>query len=301
MSLTYEDNDTTPIAQILCPGDDRLVYISNETKQYEGQIGPDGREEVLHKVWDLDTINTIADAMNNGMNLKGIIDLFASVSVKEQKEPEYDGLEGDEIYLDEDECIEVLPTPRNERIIIGGQTGCGKSTWAATYARLWKKLHPDGMIHIFCRQGGDPAFAGIDHEEIVVDHDLISEVLGIHDFTDTLVIFDDMDNLQEKSVIEYIHKLMNDLMSCGRKQNIYVIYMTHIFKNRAKTQIPLLEASKIVFFNGAGDRGNIGVLKDYAQMNKKEIDRLIGLDSHWCCLERSRPRYLVHQKGIFLL
>jgi len=50
-----------------------------------------------------------------------------------------------------------------------------------------------------------------------------------------------------------------------------------------------------------GDRGNVGVLKDYAQMSKEEVNRLISVKSRWCCLERKRPRYVVHERGIFLV
>jgi len=291
MSLTYEDNGTPPIAQIFSPGDDRFVYIDEEPPCAPTQST---QENIMDKVWDIDTINSIADALNSGMTFNGIIELFSPPVEEEEC-----GM--DEIDLDSDESIEVIPAPQNERLIIGGPAGSGKSTFAADYARLWKKLFPNGLIHLFARQSDDPAFEDIELEEIVVDQSIIGEDLGIHDFKDTLVIFDDMDNLQDKDVINYIHKLLNDLMACGRKQNIYVMYITHIFRNRQKTQVALNEANKIVFFNGMGDRQNVGVLKEYAQMNKDEIERLTTLPSRWCCLERKRPRYVVHEKGIFLL
>ncbi len=292
MSLTYEDNGTTPIALI---NEDTFVYIDEEEALSDNEVN-DIRKEIMNKVWDSDTINSLADSLNNGMSLGSIIDLLAG-DEEEEKCP----LPTSEIRLDQDDKIEVVPAPTNERIIIGGPAGSGKSYWAAIYARLWQKLHPEGLIHIFVRQADDPAYKGIEFEEIVVDNTILERDLGIFDFVDTLVIFDDMDNLQDKDVIVYIHKLLNDLMACGRKQNIYVMYVTHIFKNRLKTQVALNESNKIVFFNGMGDRGNVGVLKDYAQMSKDEVARLIAVKSRWCCLERKRPRYVVHEKGIFLV
>ncbi len=290
MSLTYEDNGTAPIALI---NENTLVYIDQNESSSDSIY--ESKQEVLNKVWDTDTINSIAESLESGMTLGEIVDLFSSIDEDEN----IPGM--NEIKLSEDEQIEVLPSPKNERIIIGGPAGSGKSYWAAMYARLWQKLHPEGLIHIFVRQADDPAYEGIEFEEIVADRDILDKDLGIFDFVDTLVIFDDMDNLQDKDVITYIHKLLNDLMACGRKQNIYVMYVTHIFKNRNKTQVPLNESNKIVFFNGMGDRGNVGVLKDYAQMDKKEIERVISVKSRWCCLERTRPRYLIHEKGIFLI
>lgn len=290
MSLTYEDNDTAPIALI---NEDTFVYIDEKEPEESEFECNDRRREIMDKVWDSDTINSLADSLNNGMSLGNIIDLLT--------EDEDEKSDTTEIRLDQDDKIEVVPSPMNERIIIGGPAGSGKSYWSAMYARLWQKLHPDGLIHIFVRQEDDPAYKGLEFEEIVVDRSILDQDLGIFDFVDTLVIFDDMDNLQDKDVIMYIHKLLNDLMACGRKQNIYVMYVTHIFKNRMKTQVALNESNKIVFFNGMGDRGNVGVLKDYAQMSKEEVNRLISVKSRWCCLERKRPRYVVHEKGIFLV
>jgi hypothetical protein len=293
MSLTYEDNDTAPVALI---NEDTFVYIDENELIGEEYENEQRKEEILDQVWDTNTINSIAESLESGMSLREIIDLFSSGD-EEDKIPS----SMNEIKLQPDEKIEVVPSPMNERIIIGGPAGSGKSYWAAMYARLWQKLHPDGLIHIFVRQADDPAYEGIEFEEIVVDDSILGRDLGIFDFIDTLVIFDDMDNLQDKDVIVYIHKLLNDLMACGRKQNIYVMYVTHIFKNRFKTQVALNESNKIVFFNGMGDRGNVGVLKDYAQMSKEEVNRLISVKSRWCCLERKRPRYVVHERGIFLV
>ena len=290
MSLTYEDNDTPPVALI---NGDTFVFIDENESSSESN---DDKQELMEKTWDIDSVNSIADALMNGMSFDDIIDLFSGESDEKENPSSMN-----EIKLQQDDKIEVVPTPTNERIIIGGPAGSGKSYWAAMYARLWQKLHPEGIIHIFVRQADDPAYEGIDFEEIVVNSDILGQDLGIFDFVDTLVIFDDMDNLQDKDVIDYIHKLLNDLMACGRKQNIYVMYVTHIFKNRFKTQVALNESNKIVFFNGMGDRGNVGVLKDYAQMSKEEVNRLIAIKSRWCCLERKRPRYVVHEKGIFLV
>ncbi len=288
-TLSYEDNGTPPIAQI---NSSDLVFISDAASTLESQ-----EPSILDQPLDVDTILSIADSLQQGLTLNQVVHLFSSFenSTLPPSSPTT------HIDLSPSDTIQVIPSPTNERMLIGGPTGCGKSTFASDYARTWQKLFPDRLIHIFARQANDAAFEGIDCEEIVVTPDILERDLGIHDFVDTLVIFDDMDNLQDKDCLSYIHKLLNDLMACGRKQNIYVIYMTHLFLNRNKTQIPLNETNKIVFFNGMGDRQNRKVLTEYAQMSKSDVDCLTSLPSKWCCLERSRPRYVVHEKGVFLL
>ena len=278
MSLTYQDNDTSPIAQV----DDKLVYLDSNPATHD-------KTDIMNKIWDTDTINVIAEALNE-MSLGQLIKVLSST---EEKKGGMKVIEGED--------VQVIPSPECERLIIGGTSGSGKSWFAANYAKMWQKLFPDKKIYLFARQEDDRAFDDIELEEIIASPDLLEEALDIHTFEDSLVIFDDMDNLQDKKVLDYIHGLINDLMACGRKKNVYVMYITHKFKNHQKTKIALNESNKLVFFNGTGDKNNIDVLKDYANMLPLEIKMLTTLPARWCCVERNRPRYVVHENGVILL
>lgn len=292
-SLTYENNDTAPIAKISSPRGDRFVYISeNESK--ERKI----KESSVDKVWDIDTINSIADALSQGKTLGEIINIFDEANLEDEED---DGNLGREIQLESDERIEVMPGPKTDRLMVAGPTGCGKSTFCAQWAKVWQALNPEKNVYLFARQEDDHAFDGLECEEIVVDDNILDRKLGIDDFVDSLVIFDDMDNLQDKKVSLYIHKLLDDLMACGRKKGCSVIYMSHLFLARDKTKIALSETNKIVFFPGPGIRQIKNVLKDYICMETPMINMLTNVRSRWCCLERDSPQYLIYQKGVFLL
>lgn len=278
MSLTYQDNDTPPIAKV----DDKFVYIDEKPATHD-------KIDIMNKIWDIDTINIIAEVLNE-MSLKQVIDILSSTEGKKGGMMEIEGKD-----------VQVIPSPMCERLIIGGTSGSGKSWFAANYAKMWQTLFPEKNVYLFARQEDDTAFDGIELEEIIASPNLLEETLDINTFEDSLVIFDDMDNLQDKKVLDYIHLLLGDLMACGRKKNIYVMYITHKFKNNLKTKVALNESNKIVFFNGTGDKNNIDVLKDYACMKSDEIKRMITLPGRWACLERNRPRYVVYEKGVVLL
>jgi hypothetical protein len=292
MSLTYESNGTDPIARIInCDDQSELfVYIDEN----EGPELDEVKEEYLDMELDQDMIDMILESFQKGMTIRGLIDLFSS----EESLPQI-GMKS--IETGPNEQVSILPASSSERVFIAGPSGCGKSTIASQYAIEYKKLYPDSMIHLFARQEDDPAFDGIELEEILVDESILERTITLDDLENSLVIFDDMDNLQDKKLLTYIHKLVNDVMSNGRKKNIYIIYISHLLMNYGQTRVVLNEANKVVFYNGVGSRQNKNFLKTYAGMEKNEVDFLTDLASRWVCLVRKFPRYVIHEKGIFLL
>lgn len=292
MSLTFQDNGTSPIAKITSPGTARYVYLSMTPSPPNSEISE--TSSILDEPLDEKEIEMISQALREGTTLRGLIE-----DLSEEKDAQSTGETC--IQLLPGENIFVMPAPESERVMIGGESGCGKSTLAALYATLWKEMFPEDMIYLFARQEDDPAFQNIEHEEIVVNEDLIYQKLDLDDFSNSLVIFDDMDNLQDKRLLKRVHDLMGDLMSNGRKKNIWVVYLTHILLNRSQTKVPLNESNKVIFFNGCGARQNINFLKSYAGLLKPQIDLLTNLPSRWIMLSRKMPRYVIHEKGIFLL
>jgi hypothetical protein len=124
----------------------------------------------------------------------------------------------------------------------------------------------------------------------------------LQSYSNSLVIFDDVDNLMSKVLLKQIHSLNNDLMCNGRKQNINVAYIGHIMLNAHQTKVVLNEASKVFFFSGTGARGVTNFLKTYAEMEKGEIAKIKAIkDSRWIMLNRSNPRYVATEKSIFLI
>lgn len=281
MSLTYSKTDT-PIALI---NDKKVVYLDKEG------IGE-------NKVSYLDLRLTEDEIVDFGTKLmRGMTIREAASEVDELLSNDGDMKE---IELSPGEFIEVVPSKYPERVLVCAQSGAGKSTWSAKYAKLWKQMNPDGEVWLFVRSEGDPAFDGLDCREVEVDNVEDLE-FNIKDYTNTLCIFDDMDNLPDVKKKKAIHLLVNDLITNGRKLDIYTMYISHTLMRGAETRIINNEANKIVMFNGGGDRQNLKFLQEYAGMSLKEARAIVKINSRWVCLNRNIPRYLVYEGGLILL
>jgi hypothetical protein len=288
MSLTFLPTEC-PIALItdILTDETKLLYLDKEAS---GEQKSSYMDEQLSE----DEIVNLAQSLHNGMTIRQAI---AEIDEMMSEQGDYTMKVLD---LEPDEMIDVIPAPTSERVLVCAPSGLGKSTWAASYAKLWLAGHPDGEIFIFVRTKKDPAFANLDYNEVDVNKvDDLS--FPLKDFTNSLVIFDDMDNLPTKEAKKAIHLLINDLITNGRKLGIYTMYLSHTLMRGQETKIINNEANKVVLFNGAGDRQNIKFLQEYAGMHLNEARSIAGIDSRWVCLQRSVPRYVVHEKGVILL
>src|ERR1700750_116618 len=304
MSFTFDDNKTHPIAVIQDPRGQSYVYLSDT--EVEDQP-PAQQSSILDEKLDQTTLQQVMASLNS-MSLRQVY------SILDQSTPHSQSQKSNfnEYHLNPDESIETLPAANTERIFIAGEAGCGKSTISAKYAMQYKKMFPENDIFLFARQE-DPAFDKIKHNEIILDFDFpddgnkedIDKVLHneitIDSLENSLCIFDDCDNLQDIKLLTAIHKLMNDVTTNGRKRGIYVIYVSHLLMNYAQTRVMLNEANKVFFFPGCGTRQIENFLKIYGSMKTKEAEQLANMKSRWVMLAKRRPRYILHEKGFFML
>ena len=299
MSFTYTDDGKAPIVAIEeTPTSRRFIYLDKE-----GEVGPPGTS-ILDEVLDPLTIAQISDCLTREMTLREMCRIL--------DEPDEESPSLSSIYItDKSTMLIPLPSEETERVFVAGESGCGKTTVARTYADNYNHMFPYNPIWIFARQEADPAFDGLKRHEIVVDSsipesqqdidDILSGAISLDQLANSLVIFDDMDNLQEGKLLKAVHKLMNDVVTNGRKKDIHMIYISHLILNYQQTRIILNEANKVFFFPGCGSRQIEAFLKTYASMKAAEIQRIVSLKSRWVMLSRKVPRYIIYEKGIFLL
>ena len=221
MSLTYTPTDI-PIAIV---NESKIVYLDKD-----GLPG----EKVSYQDMELsqEEIIDLGEKLMKGMTIRQAISDIDEVLSEEA--------ELKEIELSPGEMIEVLPSELSERILVCAPSGLGKSTWAASYAKLWQANHPDGEVFIFVRTKKDPAFSQLEYNEVEVDK-LEDLTFTLKEFTNTLCIFDDMDNLPCKDKKKAIHLLVNDLITNGRKLGIYTMYLSHTLMRGAETNLMKLD------------------------------------------------------------
>lgn len=295
MSLTY-----TPIGDPIAVISDieteemKLVFVDIDGEPEEKKSQPSSLMDYCNTRIEGEDLDHLCKCLMEGMTI-------AEIATDPEDESFYSISDMKEIELEPTEEISVLPSTRSERVLIAGPAGCRKSTWAASYAKNWMLQNSGKKVHLFCRTGDDPAYEGIECDEIEVMEEIYEANLPIKDFEDSLVIFDDMDNLPWKEAKKFIHVLCNDLMANGRKLGIYVVYVSHTLLRGLETKVINNESNKVVLFNGCGDKQNLSFLKEYASMEAKQARAITKMKCKWFCLNRNIPRYIVHEKGVILL
>jgi hypothetical protein len=303
MSFTFTDNKTSAIAVIRSGKKLKYVFLTTDEKT---SVEEDA--SIVNERLDEDTIQRLNSSFRQGMTLEQVYNLLQNSWPSLNHFTEY--------RLTKEEEIEVLPSPTAERVFIAGESGCGKTTQAMLYVKWYMNLFPENKVFMFLRQEDEVYESLPEHQEIIFTppdspddlpkweedmENVITGSYGIDMFENSLVLFDDMDNVQSKKQLVAIHKLMNDIATNGRKRNIYCIYISHLLMNYALTRVMLNEANKVFFFPGCGTRQIENFLKTYGSMKTKQAESLASIKSRWVMLSRRSPRYIIHSKGMFML
>jgi hypothetical protein len=282
MSLSYErvsENDP-PVARIISPHFNKVVYLNTNEKC---------TDNLLDSKLDEATSQIVV-----GKSIRELMYELSRVNIN------VDHTKICEINTLPNELISIIPSDKPENLLITGGKGLGKSSLTARYAFEYKNKFPERMIYLFTRMPDDIAYDGVELEEIVVNDDVKESGLVFEDMHNSLVIFDDMDNVTNKPLFKWVHALMDESITCGRKENIHVIYISHMIMDYKRTRNILNEADKVIFFNGMGTYQITDFLKRYAGLDKDQIKRILALEG-WVCLSRSFPMYIIYSKGLFML
>lgn len=207
-------------------------------------------------------------------------------------------------FQSNDGFIKVYPNPKSERIFVAGATGSGKSSWAAEYIKVYKKLYPFNKVYLFSRIDEDPVLdklKGIKRYEI--DQDLIDDPPdATKEFKNSLIIFDDIDTMTDKKLKEAVIKLRNDILQCCRKFNTSLISTSHQLMNYKSTRDLLNDSELITFFPKSGSTYHIiRFLKLYCGLNKPQIDRILSLNSRSVTVHKAYPLYIISDHELYLL
>lgn len=202
-----------------------------------------------------------------------------------------------------------------EVLYIAGPAGSGKSTYASRYIRLWLKSHPGDNVYVFSTVPSDECIDIINDEykdlgeeegkkirRIKIDESLITNPLAPEEFTGSLLIFDDIDNIGNKVLRSAIQTLRDQVMAIGRHGSTYVINTSHQFLNWKETRASINEATSVTFFPKSGSiKGIESYLSTYSGLTKKQIERILDLPSRWVTLYCRYPKYVVYEHGVYLL
>ncbi len=203
-----------------------------------------------------------------------------------------------------------------DAIYIVGKSGCGKSSWAANYVKIYHQMYPDNGIYLLTNKDKDPVFDVLKYiKRIPIDKYLIPPEEGeeadeddqgviYEDFENSLVIFDDVDSFSDKILEKAILKLQNDIYMLGRSKHISILHLKHIGRDHAKSKIALQEMTGIVLFPGISNPyATKKILEVYVDLDKHKISEILKLksSSRWIYISVNHPSYLISEKKISLL
>lgn len=190
---------------------------------------------------------------------------------------------------------------KRENVYVSGPEGAGKSYYAANYIKEYLKMYPGAHFFIFSGVTKDPPLDALKPRRVKMDQRMVDKPISVDEFpNNAIVLFDDIDTLEDKKVKNEVIKLRDRLLEKGRHKNIFVVSLTHNPTAGKDTKTSLAEASSIVLFPQGGDTFHITrVLKEYLGYDPKTIKEILKIKSRWIQCSKRYPKYIVHSKGCF--
>lgn len=205
--------------------------------------------------------------------------------------------------------MEPLMNPEERSVnFVAGPSGSGKSTHAAKLIENYKKIFPHAELIIFSRTDAknDPAYKHIHGHQVEINDKLLENPIDIEKelVPDCILLFDDVNTIQNDKHKKEIDKLMSDAMEVGRKLRVNMVMTNHLLiPNEKKFARTLLnELQTLTFFPKSGSTHQIRyVLKTYFGLNNKQIEKILKLPSRWVTISKNYPMYVLCEKQAYLL
>jgi predicted AAA+ superfamily ATPase len=200
---------------------------------------------------------------------------------------------------------DAFPTvdPKSDRILVSGPSGAGKSTWVGEYGRRYKKKFPKRPVYVISSVSKDASLDKL--KPIRIDMDAFSdpemELDPEETFTESMVIFDDVDTICDNALRKDVLALRDFMLEQSRHYDTHLICTTHILMNGASTRRLLNEGSKYVVFPNSNAYQISNFLKRYIGLQSGSIDKFLNSDreSRWKMISRDYPLYVLSRHEIY--
>ena len=159
-----------------------------------------------------------------------------------------------EICLDDNHLFQLMPFKHRERttMFVASESGAGKSFFTREWAKQYHKMYPKNPIYLISYLEQDKTLDSF-KEIIRIDAfnpRFLEESLQLDlqlEFSDSLVIFDDIDCVVNKNAKQKIYGLLNKMLCIGRHFGISVAYVGHELYNGPQLKAILNESMSITF------------------------------------------------------
>ncbi len=201
---------------------------------------------------------------------------------------------------------QIIPLPnvdieQGSRSYIAGPTGSGKSTYAASFIKEYKKMYPGNQVILFSNEMQDKVIDEVDPIRFQLDESIVEKPIEKEELSDSLCVFDDIDAMTNKKIQNAVEILRDNLLKEGRKHGIYVLCTAHQITNYKQTRSVLNDCDTVVFFPKSNIYGIKYYLSKYAGLTKQQIEEIIKLPSRWVAFYKHYPGIILYSSGCYLL
>lgn len=208
-----------------------------------------------------------------------------------------------EIKLPKGQKLQPMPNKNVvEKMYISAPSGAGKSTFVGNWLGEYNKMCKNDEIFILSSIEEDESLDIHEPIRIELDAQIIEDPLNAEDMTDSVIVFDDVDTIQNAHLRKAVSGFRDYLLEQGRHFNIRMMMTSHLLMNYRDTRRILNESTAVVFFPKSGSTYHIKIfLKTHAGLESAQIKKILNLPSRWVALYKTYPLYIIHERGAFLL
>jgi hypothetical protein len=200
--------------------------------------------------------------------------------------------------------FQQIPDCDKEREIlyICGPSGSGKSTYTANYIKQCKKLCKKKNVYLFSALPEDDSLDVVNPKRVKVDETLVSDPIPVDSFSDSIVVFDDIDVIADKKIREAVYSILNQILEIGRHYKIGCIFTSHLPTAGKDTRRILNEAHSITYFPHSGSlRGIKYLLQEYVGLEKDDMTKIKKTKSRWATVFKNYPQIAMTEQSIYIL
>jgi len=205
----------------------------------------------------------------------------------------------------EEQLIKIpLPIEEHEIILITGPPKCGKTYWINEQVKMYHAMYDNFRVFLFTRHEQDETLKNdmSNYIHIPITDDIIKDPFKLEDFTNSLVIFDDIESSEFPKATAKAYALLDDLCKNGRHHRTAVMFCNQECRMGKKTKPILSTVTSYVIFPKACERYQThNLLKEHMGMFSAYIDKLLSMPTRWMILSRMHPQYVMYEGGVFMM
>lgn len=300
-SFSYSDGDAIGFIKKRS----KVIYVNRDGKKEETFDG-----EVLENI-----ISNYIQNMNVRINFKQIEELKKSLLNQEEPENEIlrklykianlkinDKKEREIMIKDAD--IEPIINPNVERQVfyVSGMSGSGKSTYVNKIINSYTKFFKNNKVYLFSNKEEDESYTNKNIIRVKLDEELIHEPIELDEIKNSMVIFDDIEGVPNKKIMNELDRLRDVILQQGRSYKVYFCYVSHLANNYKQTRTILNECHSITIFPAMTTTYSLKyLLEKYFGFGKDDIKKLLSLESRWITIFKLPCLFVLHENGCYFL